>query len=219
MTRADAKLKVMEEMVDQEMNVLNAIYNKTMGRKQGVNPPKSEASLVDKTYRGIMEEGVEGFNKGSNLGLKSQDFNVAKGTGFDNIATNLQEGFNDNGEYIVTFDQKAKYEGEKPLTTTYNLSTKGGAKDFLLARFLNEQGRMTPTSAQKTEAKLKADKYSSLYAETMKENYKLIEKQREAEKDKERLANVNNVLFQINEEFSIPQRGGNTEVFEGITIE
>ena len=78
---------------------------------------------------------------------------------------------------------------------------------------------MTPTSAQKTEAKLKADKYSSLYAETMKENYKLIEKQREAEKDKERLANVNNVLFQINEEFSIPQRGGNTEVFEGITIE
>jgi hypothetical protein len=219
MTRADAKLKVMEEMVDQEMNVLNAIYNKTMGRKQGVNPPKSEASLVDKTYRGIMQEGVEGFNKGLNLGLKSQDFNVAKGTGFDNIATNLQEGFNDNGEYIVTFDQKAKYEGETPLTTTYNLSTKGGAKDFLLARFLNEQGRMTPTSAQKTEAKLKADKYSSLYAETMRENYKLIEKQREAEKDKERLADVNNVLFQINEEFNIPQRGGNTEVFEGITIE
>ena len=227
MTRADAKLKVMEEMVDQEMNVLNAIYNKTMGRKQGVNPPKSEASLVDKTYRGIMEEGVEGFNKGSNLGLRSQDFNVAKGTGFDNIATNLQEGFNDNGEYIVTFDQKAKYEGEQPLTTTYNLSTKGGAKDFLLARFLNEQGRMTPTSAQKTEAKLKADKYSSLYSETMQKNYKLLEKQKEAEKkaaiiakkDEEQLANVNDVLFQINKEFGIPQRGGNTEVFEGITIE
>ena len=227
MTRADAKLKVMEEMIDQEMNVTTAIYNQTMGRKQGINPPKSEASLVDKTYRGIMEEGVEGFNKGSNLGLKSQDFNVAKGTGFDNIATNLQEGFNDNGEYIVTFDQKAKYEGEQPLTTTYNLSTKGGAKDFLLARFLNEQGRMTPTSAQKTEAKLKADKYSSLYSETMQKNYKLLEKQKEAEKkaaiiakkDEEQLANVNNVLFQINKEFGIPQRGGNTEVFEGITIE
>ena len=227
MTRADAKLKVMEEMIDQEMNVTTAMYNQTMGRKQGINPPKSEASLVDKTYRGIMEEGVEGFNKGSNLGLKSQDFNVAKGTGFDNIATNLQEGFNDNGEYIVTFDQKAKYEGEQPLTTTYNLSTKGGAKDFLLARFLNEQGRMTPTSAQKTEAKLKADKYSSLYSETMQKNYKLLEKQKEAEKkaaiiakkDEEQLANVNNVLFQINKEFGIPQRGGNTEVFEGITIE
>ena len=227
MTRADAKLKVMEEMIDQEMNVTTAMYNQTMGRKQGINPPKSEESLVDKTYRGIMEEGVEGFNKGSNLGLKSQDFNVAKGTGFDNIATNLQEGFNDNGEYIVTFDQKAKYEGEQPLTTTYNLSTKGGAKDFLLARFLNEQGRMTPTSAQKTEAKLKADKYSSLYSETMQKNYKLLEKQKEAEKkaaiiakkDEEQLANVNNVLFQINKEFGIPQRGGNTEVFEGITIE
>jgi hypothetical protein len=227
MTRADAKLKVMEEMIDQEMNVTTAMYNQTMGRKQGINPPKSEESLVDKTYRGIMEEGVEGFNKGSNLGLRSQDFNVAKGTGFDNIATNLQEGFNDNGEYIVTFDQKAKYEGEQPLTTTYNLSTKGGAKDFLLARFLNEQGRMTPTSAQKTEAKLKADKYSSLYSETMQKNYKLLEKQKEAEKkaaiiakkDEEQLANVNNVLFQINKEFGIPQRGGNTEVFEGITIE
>ena len=86
---------------------------------------------------------------------------------------------------------------------------------------------MTPTSAQKTEAKLKADKYSSLYSETMQKNYKLLEKQKEAEKkaaiiakkDEEQLANVNNVLFQINKEFGIPQRGGNTEVFEGITIE
>jgi len=217
MTKADARLQVLDEMIDQEMAVLTSIYNKSM--KVPPQPPKSELTLVDKTYKGIIDEGVEGFKKGQNLGLKSQDFNVAKGTGFDNIATNLQEGFNEDGEYIVSFDQKAKYEGEEPLTTSYNLSTKGGAKDFLLARFLNEQGRMTPTSAQKTEAKEKAEKYSSLYAETMKENYKLLEKQKEAKEDEERLANVNNVLFQITRNFDIPQRGGNTEVYEGITIE
>ena len=217
MTRADARLKVLDEMIDQEMAVLTSVYNKSM--KVTPQPPKSGLTLVDKTYKGIMNEGVEGFKKGQNLGLKSQDFNVAKGTGFDNIATNLQEGFNEDGEYIVSFDQRAKYEGEEPLTTSYNLSTKGGAKDFLLARFLNEQGRMTPTSAQKTEAKEKAEKYSSLYAETMKENYKLLEKQKEAKEDEERLANVNNVLFQITRNFDIPQRDGNKEVFEGITIE
>ena len=227
MTRADAKLKVMEEMVDQEMNVLNAIYNKTMGRKQGVNPPKSEASLVDKTYRGIMEEGVEGFNKGSNLGLKSQDFNVAKGTGFDNTATNLQEGFNENGEYIVSFDQTAKYEGETPLTTTYNLSTEAGAKDFLLARFENEQGRRVSNAKDTKESKEDAIKLAPLYAKSFRDYNKALQNQKiERQKFEEEQEKIRKITMGLDPDYksrpgySQPEfKASRPEMFQGITIE
>ena len=227
MTRADAKLKVMEEMVDQEMNVLNAIYNKTMGRKQGVNPPKSEASLVDKTYRGIMQEGVEGFTKGSNLGLKSQDFNVAKGTGFDNTATNLQEGFNENGEYIVSFDQTAKYEGETPLTTTYNLSTEAGAKDFLLARFENEQGRRVSNAKDTKESKEDAIKLAPLYAKSFRDYNKALQNQKiERQKFEEEQEKIRKITMGLDPDYksrpgySQPEfKASRPEMFQGITIE
>ena len=148
-TTADAREQVMEDMIAQEVNVLQGIYNSKVGRAQA---PVSELSLVDKTYASILQETEKGLPTGT-LGLQAQDFNIAKGTGFDNIATNLSEGFNDNGEYIVSFDQRAKYEGEEPLITSYNLSTNGGAKDFLLARFENEQGGRGSNAKDTKESK------------------------------------------------------------------
>tara|TARA_R110000737_G_scaffold95132_2_gene129161 strand:+ start:553 stop:2265 length:1713 start_codon:yes stop_codon:yes gene_type:complete len=200
MTRADAKLKVMEEMVDQEMNVLNAIYNKTMGRKQGVNPPKSEASLVDKTYVGIAEENFGNFtnaiaeNKDGTLNLQSQDFNIAKSAGFDNIASNITEGYNDSGDYLVSYEQASSVEyedGTRPTArkTSYNLSTTAGAKDYLLARFNNEQGARGASAAQVTESKLDAIALAPTYAEFFRDAYKArIGKQKaDAESEKYRL--------------------------------
>ena len=200
MTRADAKLKVMEEMIDQEMNVTTAMYNQTMGRKQGINPPKSEASLVDKTYVGIAEENFGNFtnaiaqNKDGTLNLQSQDFNIAKSAGFDNIASNITEGYNDSGDYLVSYEQASSVEyedGTRPTArkTSYNLSTTAGAKDYLLARFNNEQGARGASAAQVTESKLDAIALAPTYAEFFRDAYKArIGKQKaDAESEKYRL--------------------------------
>lgn len=173
-TTADAREQVMEDMIAQEVNVLQGIYNSKVGRAQA---PVSELSLVDKTYASILQETEKGLPTGT-LGLQAQDFNIAKGTGFDNIATNLSEGFNDNGEYIVSFDQRAKYEGEEPLITSYNLSTNGGAKDFLLARFENEQGGRGSNAKDTKESKEDALKLAPVLAKSFRD---FIQAQKDAE--------------------------------------
>ena len=233
MTRADARLKVLDEMIDQEMAVLTSVYNKSM--KVTPQPPKSGLTLVDKTYASIIKEGTQGMTLDKNnimssdnlLGATAQDFNVAKGTGFDNTATNLQEGFNENGDYIVSFDQIAKYEGEPALTTTYNLSTEAGAKDFLLARFENEQGRRASNAKDTKESKEDAMKLAPIYAKSFRDYNKALKRQQaeklkfEEEQEKIRQitmsldpsGNYYNNMAKKQFKASIP------EVFEGITIE
>ena len=174
MTSADAREQVMDEMINQELTVLQSVFDRAKG---GINYTM-KPSLVDDTYSSIINEGNKGFEENKSLGLQNQDFNVAKGTGFDNIATNLSEGFNDNGEYIVSFDQQAKYAGEKPLTTSYNLSTEAGAKDFLLARFENEQGRKSANAKDTKEAKADAMKLAPSFAKSFRD---VIKAQKDAE--------------------------------------
>lgn len=173
MTTADAREQVMDEMINQELSILQSVYDRAAIPNYTMRP-----SLVDDTYSSIIGEGNKGFEKNQSLGLQNQDFNVAKGTGFDNIATNLSEGFNDDGEYVVSFDQKAKYAGEKPLTTSYNLSTEAGAKDFLLARFENEQGRKSANAKDTKEAKADAMKLAPSFAKSFRDYNEAIKKQK-----------------------------------------
>jgi hypothetical protein len=231
MTKADAKLKVLDEMIDQEMAVLTSVYNKSM--KVAPQPPKSGLTLVDKTYASIIKEGTQGMTLDQNnimssdnlLGATAQDFNVAKGTGFDNTATNLQEGFNENGDYIVSFDQIAKYEGEPALTTTYNLSTEAGAKDFLLARFENEQGRRASNAKDTKESKEDAMKLAPLYAKSFRDYKKALKKQQaERLKFEEEQERMNTLIlgpdYKSNPGFSEKEfTASRPEIFEGITIE
>ena len=156
-TTADAREQVMEDMIAQEVNVLQGIYNSKVGRAQA---PVSELSLVDKTYASILQEGQDSLSTGT-LGLTAQDFNVGKSAGFDNIASNIQEGFNDDGQYIVSYEQANTGEYVEnvdgtpiePRRISYNLSTTGGAKDFLLARFENEQGGRGSNAKDTKESK------------------------------------------------------------------
>ena len=173
MTTADAREQVMDEMINQELSILQSVYDRAAIPNYTMRP-----SLVDDTYSSIIGEGNKGFEKDKSLGLQAQDFNVAKGTGFDNIATNLSEGFNDDGEYVVSFDQQAKYAGEKPLTTSYNLSTEAGAKDFLLARFENEQGRKSANAKDTKEAKADAMKLAPSFAKSFRDYNEAIKKQK-----------------------------------------
>jgi len=234
MTTADARLKVLDEMIDQEMAVLTSIYNKSMKVTQP-QPPKSDLTLVDKTYASIIKEGTQGMTIDQNniissdnlLGATAQDFNVAKGTGFDNTATNLQEGFDENGDYIVSFDQVAKYEGEPPLTTTYNLSTEAGSKDFLLARFENEQGRRVSNAKDTREAKEDAMKLAPIYAKSFRDYNKALKKQQaerlKFEKEQEKIRQITMNLdpdFESRPGYSRKQfKASRPEIFEGITIE
>lgn len=232
MTRADARLKVLDEMIDQEMAVLTSVYNKSM--KVTPQPPKSGLTLVDKTYASIIKEGTQGMTIDQNniissdnlLGATAQDFNVAKGTGFDNTATNLQEGFNENGDYIVSFDQIAKYEGEPALTTTYNLSTEAGAKDFLLARFENEQGRRASNAKDTKESKEDAMKLAPIYAKSFRDYNKALKRQQaerlKFEEEQEKIRQITMSLdpdFESRPGYSRKQfKASRPEIFEGITI-
>jgi len=230
LTTADAKVQVMEEMVDQELNVLQSVYDRA-----SIKPPSLQPTLVDRTYASILEEGTQGMTVDPNnnmmsntnlLGATAQDFNVAKGTGFDNIATNLQEGFNDNGEYIVTFDQSAKYEGEQPLTTTYNLSTEAGAKDFLLARFENEQGRRSSNAKDTKESKEDAMSLAPVFAKSFRDYNKAIKnQQREKQKFEEEQERIRQITMGLDPDYksrpgySQPEfKASLPENFQGVTI-
>jgi len=181
-TTADAREQVMDDMIAQEVNVLQGIYNSKVNRAQA---PVSELSLVDKTYASIMQEGQDSLSTGT-LGLTAQDFNVGKSAGFDNIASNIQEGFNDDGQYIVSYEQAntgpytENVDGTpiEPRRISYNLSTTGGAKDFLLARFENEQGGRASNAKDTKESKEDALKLAPVLAKSFKD---FIQAQKDAE--------------------------------------
>lgn len=181
-TTADAREQVMEDMIAQEVNVLQGIYNSKVGRAQA---PVSELSLVDKTYASILQEGQDSLSTGT-LGLTAQDFNVGKSAGFDNIASNIQEGFNDDGQYVVSYEQAntgpytENVDGTpiEPRRISYNLSTTGGAKDFLLARFENEQGGRGSNAKDTKESKEDALKLAPGLAKSFRD---VIKAQKDAE--------------------------------------
>ena len=171
MTIADARIQVMEEMVNQELNVLQDVYDTV---EHQIQRPQ-----VTSYTRNIIEDVVETSDdtnaspsQGSNMDLKPSDFSVKKVTGYDTNATNLKEGFNADGEYIVSYDQvNSKFGDQPPVTTEYNLNTESGARRFLLNRYLNEQGGLTPSAKEKAEAKKLAYKNAPKLIEQMQQNY------------------------------------------------
>ena len=171
MTTADARIQVMEEMVNQELNVLQDVYDTV---EHQIQRPQ-----VTSYTRNIIEDVVETSDdtnaspsQGSNMDLKPGDFSVKKVTGYDTNATNLKEGFNADGEYIVSYDQvNSKFGDQPPVTTEYNLNTESGARKFLLNRYLNEQGGLTPSAKEKAEAKKLAYKNAPKLIEQMQQNY------------------------------------------------
>ena len=171
MTIADARIQVMEEMVNQELNVLQDVYDTV---EHQIQRPQ-----VTSYTRNIIEDVVETSDdtnaspsQGSNMDLKPGDFSVKKVTGYDTNATNLKEGFNADGEYIVSYDQvNSKFGDQPPVTTEYNLNTESGARKFLLNRYLNEQGGLTPSAKEKAEAKKLAYKNAPKLIEQMQQNY------------------------------------------------
>ena len=171
MTTADARIQVMEEMVNQELNVLQDVYDTV---EHQIQRPQ-----VTSYTRNIIEDVVETSDdtnaspsQGSNMDLKPGDFSVKKVTGYDTNATNLKEGFNADGEYIVSYDQvNSKFGDQPPVTTEYNLNTESGARKFLLNRYLNEQGGLTPSAKEKAEAKKLAYKNAPLLVKKMKNQY------------------------------------------------
>jgi len=171
MTTADARIQVMEEMVNQELNVLQDVYDTV---KHQIQRPQ-----VTSYTQNIIEDVVETSDdtnaspsQGSNMDLKPGDFSVKKVTGYDTNATNLKEGFNADGEYIVSYDQvNSKFGDQPPVTTEYNLNTESGARKFLLNRYLNEQGGLTPSAKEKAEAKKLAYKNAPKLIEQMQQNY------------------------------------------------
>ena len=171
MTIADARIQVMEEMVNQELNVLQDVYDTV---EHQIQRPK-----VTSYTQNIIEDVVETSDdtnaspsQGSNMDLKPGDFSVKKVTGYDTNATNLKEGFNADGEYIVSYDQvNSKFGDQPPVTTEYNLNTESGARRFLLNRYLNEQSGLTPSTKEKAEAKKLAYKNAPKLIEQMQQNY------------------------------------------------
>jgi hypothetical protein len=171
MTIADARIQVMEEMVNQELNVLQDVYDTV---KHQIQRPQ-----VTSYTQNIIEDIVETSDdtnaspsQGSNMDLKPGDFSVKKVTGYDTNATNLKEGFNADGEYIVSYDQvNSKFGDQPPVTTEYNLNTESGARRFLLNRYLNEQGGLTLSVKEKAEAKKLAYKNAPKLIEQMQQNY------------------------------------------------
>ena len=181
MTSADAREQVMDEMINQELTVLQSVFDRAKG---GINYTM-KPSLVDDTYSGIMQEAQDSLSTGT-LGLTAQDFNVGKSAGFDNIASNIQEGFNDDGQYVVSYEQAntgpytENVDGTpiEPRRISYNLSTTGGAKDFLLARFENEQGGRASNAKDTKESKEDALKLAPVLAKSFKD---FIQAQKDAE--------------------------------------
>lgn len=171
MTIADARIQVMEEMVNQELNVLQDVYDTV---KHQIQRPQ-----VTSYTQNIIEDVVETSDdtnaspsQGSNMDLKPGDFSVKKVTGYDTNATNLKEGFNADGEYIVSYDQvNSKFGDQPPVTTEYNLNTESGARRFLLNRYLNEQSGLTPSTKEKAEAKKLAYKNAPKLIKQMQQNY------------------------------------------------
>ena len=172
MTTADAREQVMDEMINQELSILQSVYDRAKG---GINYTM-KPSLVDDTYSGIMQEAQDSLSTGT-LGLTAQDFNVGKSAGFDNIASNIQEGFNDDGQYVVSYEQAntgpytENVDGTpiEPRRISYNLSTTGGAKDFLLARFENEQGGRGSNAKDTKESKEDAIKLAPGLAKSFRD--------------------------------------------------
>ena len=138
----------------------------------------------------------------------------------------VQEGFNENGEYIVSFDQTAKYEGETPLTTTYNLSTEAGAKDFLLARFENEQGRRSSNAKDTKESKEDAMSLAPVFAKSFRDYNKAIKnQQREKQKFEEEQERIRQITMGLDPDYksrpgySQPEfKASLPENFQGVTI-
>ena len=166
MTTADARIQVMEEMVNQELNVLQDVYDTVKHQIQRPQVTSYTQNIIEDVVDVKNEEGKGPGN------LKEGDFNVKKVTGYDGTATNVKEFFNDDGEYIVSYDQvNSKFGDQPPITTEYNLTTEDGAKDFLLNRYLNEQGGLTPSAKEKAEAKKLAYKNAPLLVKKMKNQY------------------------------------------------
>ena len=166
MTTADARIQVMEEMVNQELNVLQDVYDTVEHQIQRPQVTSYTQNIIEDVVDVKNEEGKGPGN------LKEGDFNVKKVTGYDGTATNVKEFFNDDGEYIVSYDQvNSKFGDQPPITTEYNLTTEDGAKDFLLNRYLNEQGGLTPSAKEKAEAKKLAYKNAPLLVKKMKNQY------------------------------------------------
>lgn len=233
MAQPEAMAYVVDDLAMEMAKIQETYLNQTPYLKP--YNPQPGPTLVDKTYASILKEGTQGMTIDQNnimssdnlLGATAQDFNVAKGTGFDNTATNLQEGFNENGEYIVSFDQIAKYEGEPALTTTYNLSTEAGAKDFLLARFENEQGRRASNAKDTKESKEDAIRLAPIYAKSFRDYNKALKRQQaERLKFEEEQEKINQITMSLDPDFeSRPGysrkqfKASRPEIFEGITIE
>ena len=171
MTEADARIEVMDQMMDLEVDVLEEIYNASKSRIQRPQVTSYTQNIIEDVVDVKNEEG-----KGPG-DLKEGDFNVKKVTGYDGTATNVKEFFNDDGEYIVSYDQvNSKFGDQPPITTEYNLTTEDGAKDFLLNRYLNEQGGLTPSAKEKKEAKNLAYKNAPLLVKKMKNQYSKTKK-------------------------------------------
>ncbi len=233
MTETEAMLYATDDLAAEMAQIQKTYLDQTRFLKP--YNPQPGPTLVDKTYASIIEEGTQGMTLDQNnimssdnlLGATAQDFNVAKGTGFDNTATNLQEGFNEDGDYIVSFDQIAKYEGEPALTTTYNLSTEAGAKDFLLARFENEQGRRASNAKDTKESKEDAIRLAPIYAKSFRDYNKALKRQQaERIKFEEEQEKINQITMSLDPDFeSRPGysrkqfKPSRPEIFEGITIE
>jgi len=216
MTKADAREKVLDDMITQEVNVLRGIHDSKIGRAKA---PVAELSLVDKTYESILNEGYGNLKSGT-LGLRPQDFKVIKGTGGDNYASNIQEGFK-NGEYIVSFDQKGEFQEDPPITTVFNLSTTAGAKDFLLARFENEQGGKGANAAQTTESKKDAFELAPKLAKSFQDVTKAkVKAAKEEKRQKERLEYIDSLLLGTQSSNKIDHGANYTseEEFNGIKI-
>jgi len=171
MTEADARIEVMDQMMDLEVDVLEEIYNASKSRIQRPQVTSYTQNIIEDVVETSDDTNASPL-QGSNMDLKPGDFSVKKVTGYDTNATNLKEGFNADGEYIVSYDQvNSKFGDQPPVTTEYNLNTESGARRFLLNRYLNEQGGLTPSAKEKAEAKKLAYKNAPKLIEQMQQNY------------------------------------------------